>query len=235
MGKHNFNYWPRVASKGLEIACKYNANRSIKPSKVKATPEVLQHLGKEDQQLKLLDFGCGFGRNAYEWAHKRPNWIIAGYDCVEMLNNSLEYHGIHYPSTPEPENLSFVIEWEKIQKQQFDAVVADNVFGYMIDNEEVAETLEAIFKSSSALIVIEDQEGLKKIRSILGSSMREKQLSEKVTLVEFSRDVVSPVETPEETPAETPEETPAETPEETPAETPTETPEPKKKESEENE
>ena len=226
MGKHNFNYWPKVGSKGLEIACKYNANRLIKPSKVKATSEVLQHLGKEDQQLKLLDFGCGFGRNAYEWAHKRPNWIIVGYDCVEMLNNSLEYHEIHYPSTPEPGNLSFVIEWEKIQKQQFDAVVADNVFGYMIDNEEVAETLETIFKISSALIVVEDQAGLKKIRSILGSSMREKELSEKATLVEFSREVVSPVETPEETPVETPEETPVETP--------TETPELKKKELEEN-
>ena len=211
MGKNNFNYWPRVASKGLEKVCVYNANRKVKPSEVKATPEVLQHLGKEDQKLKFLDFGCGFGRNAYEWAYKRPNWIFLGYDCVEMVNNSLEYHVIHYPSTPEPENLSFVIEWEKIQKQQFDAVVADNVFGHMIDNEEVSETLGVIFSISPALIVVEDQEGLKKIRSILGSSMREKKLSEKVTLVEFSRDVVSPVETPVETAVETPAETPAET------------------------
>lgn len=230
MGNHNFNHWSKVASKGLESACLYNANRRVKPSQVKATPNVLEHIGNENQKLIVLDFGCGFGRNAYHWAMERPNWLFFGYDCPEMLNNSLEYHQIHYgPAALHPSNLTFEANWNSIMSKFYDVVVADNVFGHIQNNEEVREILNEMYTKCSNLIVVNDPAGVSKIAEILGDSREEKILSDDIV-----RFTLKPTETPKETPVATPDETPVATPEETPVETPTETPEVKKKEPEDN-
>ena len=48
-------------------------------------PKYFSIIGERDKKLKVLDFGCGIGRNLVGMAKYAPAWEIHGYDNAAML------------------------------------------------------------------------------------------------------------------------------------------------------
>lgn len=75
-----------------------------------------------DKPLKVLDFGCGMGRNTFGIAYRFPKWQVFGYDSEGMIGKSKEYCAIHYEGKVPP-NLTFVTDWEKLRAEKFDKII----------------------------------------------------------------------------------------------------------------
>jgi SAM-dependent methyltransferase len=89
-------------------------------------------LKDNDKAVTILDFGCGFGRNAFGLAIQHPHWTVIGYDSEQMLSRVPEYAAIHYEGKI-PNNLWFVSDWPQLTHHTFDKILCSIVLQHIYE------------------------------------------------------------------------------------------------------
>lgn len=105
---------------------------------------------KGQQNLKVLDFGCGTGVMSYELATQKHNVVGLDLDLkpVELLKENIDY----------PENITFLegdIFEKDLAEGSFDAIIALDVLEHM-DNETLKKYLakfNSLLKEKGELII----------------------------------------------------------------------------------
>lgn len=102
---------------------------------------------------RILDFGCGVGRNILEFALTDPTWNFVGYDTHSMLVKMGEYCNKKYYVSPfEIPNLKFISNWEGIKSEKFDCIYATIVFQHILE-KDIRVYLDDIRHMTKLLIV----------------------------------------------------------------------------------
>jgi SAM-dependent methyltransferase len=102
---------------------------------------------------KVLDFGCGVGRNAIPLALKYQTSEIWSYDNPQMINQMKEYCTQKYNiSLEEINNIHVNTNWSDIKDNKFDCVYATLVFQHIHENA-LSVYLQDIKKMTNYLIV----------------------------------------------------------------------------------
>lgn len=95
----------------------------------------IDEIGSFDKELKILDFGCGIGRNIFGFS-EYTNWHIVGYDNDVMLEKSKEYCKIKFNKNVEDfPNVSFSSDWNVVKQMKFDCVYAILVFQHVFEKD----------------------------------------------------------------------------------------------------
>lgn len=150
--KHTFNGWENIESfdlnKVVDLVLTNGTPKSIKPDMW-----IPPMIGDIEQSLSILDFGCGVGRNIFEYSRKYKNWIFYGYDNSQMLDKANEYSStVFNKQSHEYSNIQFIPDWEMLKHIQFDCIYATIVFQHITENNLI-KYLNDIKNMTSKLIV----------------------------------------------------------------------------------
>ena len=94
-------------------------------AELKPDTKSIASLGSPNEKLKVLDFGCGFGRNLEGMPDK---WEVVGYDNPNMLKRVPEYFAVRGSKSSMAELVS---DWDALRERKFDAVLATLVFQHI--------------------------------------------------------------------------------------------------------
>ena len=148
--KDTFHGWSDMGEYKLDTVVDYILTGR---TAVEAKPDewLIQNIGPQDQPLKLLDFGCGVGRNTFGAAIHRPQWWVVGYDNEGMLSKKNEFFSVHY-NPPLPCNVVFSSDWEKIKLQQFDVIFCTLVLQHIYEDALVVYLKD--FKNMAKKLIV---------------------------------------------------------------------------------
>lgn len=88
MGREEWNVAASLPEKEL---MKQIMTACIRPEQFTADPRLLSYLGNRNESLRVLDFGCGLGRNCLGVARYSDLWSVTGYDLPAMTVRASEY------------------------------------------------------------------------------------------------------------------------------------------------
>jgi 2-polyprenyl-3-methyl-5-hydroxy-6-metoxy-1,4-benzoquinol methylase len=148
--KNSFNGWDKVSSfdlnKVVDLVLTNGTVDTIIPDMW-----LLDYIGNKEEQLRILDFGSGVGRNIFQFTVSRPNWTFVGYDNDNMINKSIEY--IRYKSNTENQQcIEFQSNWETLKTQKFDCIYATIVFQHIYELD-LSIYLQDIKKMTNRMVV----------------------------------------------------------------------------------
>jgi SAM-dependent methyltransferase len=83
---------------------------------------------------RILDFGCGIGRNTFGISIYDPTFSVVGYDNQAMLSHVDEYKNIKYSEREFP-NVEFSSDWDYVQTQKFDTIFCAIVLQHIMEND----------------------------------------------------------------------------------------------------
>lgn len=112
---------------------------------------LFKHLGESIYSLKVIDFGCGVGRNTFEMALLNPHWTVVGYDSEAMISKTTDYYKQHY-SNNDINNVSFTSNWDQLKTQKVDTIFCCIVLQH-IHESSLISYLNDFKKMSSKLVV----------------------------------------------------------------------------------
>lgn len=110
-----------------------------------ANDDHISLLGEESERLKVLDFGCGLGRNTVAMA-SRKNWEVHAYDSEPMLERAKRFQ------EKKLETVKLTSDWKKLKRNNYDAVLASFVFQHM-NCDELKSKIEDISNMTKKLVV----------------------------------------------------------------------------------
>jgi len=143
------NAWGKINSYNLnEVSDLILTGKSIE--KATANFAIVNTIPK-NQNMNVLDFGCGFGRNSFGWAKKFSQWHVTGYDHPDMIANTSKYYEIHYEDTY-PNNINFMTDWKLVSEQKFDYIICSLVLQHIME-EPLKEYLQCFKNMTNTLIV----------------------------------------------------------------------------------
>jgi 2-polyprenyl-3-methyl-5-hydroxy-6-metoxy-1,4-benzoquinol methylase len=146
--KFDFRHWDKFQT------YEDNARAIISSDPIKFRPEdtVLSFCGDVTDKLRILDFGCGMGRNTFELSLNRP-WEVVGYDNSSMIKHVGEFCQTWYkkPMSDFPD-VSFTDNWDELRTQKFDCILCCLVFQH-VPEVDICRYLED-FKNMTKKIVI---------------------------------------------------------------------------------
>lgn len=118
--KNTFNGWIDIGKLDINVVADYIVTGK---SAKEANPVnwAIDLIGNTKTNLKILDFGCGFGRNTFYIADTVKNWEVFGYDNKSMISRSGEFYNIKYGNEL-PKNAIFEDNWDVIKNQKFDVI-----------------------------------------------------------------------------------------------------------------
>lgn len=147
-----FNSWPSmVVNQPLDVVANFIlTNRKA----IEFIPDkwIFETMGSPNDKLKVLDFGCGIGRNTFGMAEYSPNWEIIGYDHPTVLSRTEEFYFIKYKKYTTPENAQFVDDWESLKQTRFDWILCTLVLQHIHEKDLI--TYVSDFKNMTTNIVI---------------------------------------------------------------------------------
>jgi len=138
----------------------YNLNKVVDLVLTNGTAETIKSdmwltpfIGDESTPLSILDFGCGVGRNIFDFSHNFPNWKFYGYDNPNMINKANEYSNIRFgKNIQQYSNLELFSDWDKLKTIKFDCIYATIVFQH-IHEKDLNNYLQDIKQMTHKLIV----------------------------------------------------------------------------------
>lgn len=149
--KDTFHAWSTLSEKSVEEIIPLiitNSNLEI----LGHDSWIMDEIGKPNQKLKLLDFGCGIGRNAFGFS-EYENWHILGYDNDVMLEKSKEYCKLKFKKhTNDFPNINFSSDWSFIKQKKFDCVYSILTFQHIFE-EDLCKYLQDIKTITNRMIV----------------------------------------------------------------------------------
>ncbi|CAB5218186.1 AdoMet_MTases domain containing protein [uncultured Caudovirales phage] len=101
--------------------------------------EIINLVGSCD---KVLDFGCGVGRNTIALSNMAN--LVYGFDLPSMISL--------VPEENKSENIVYATDWDSVRELNFDCVLASLVFQH-IDDEELKNYLYDLSKMTSKLVL----------------------------------------------------------------------------------
>jgi SAM-dependent methyltransferase len=133
--KNTFNGWLHIdqfnLNKVIDLVLTNGTSDTIK-SDMWLTPLI----GDESKSLSILDFGCGVGRNIFDFSQNFPNWKFYGYDNPHMLDKANEYSKLKFNKTIyDYSNIELISNWEQLKKIKFDCIYATIVFQHIHEND----------------------------------------------------------------------------------------------------
>jgi SAM-dependent methyltransferase len=149
---NSFNGWFHVDAFDLEKVVDLVLTNGTSES-IQSDDWLLSHIGNESNKLSILDFGCGIGRNIFNFSQQRPNWEFFGYDNINMISKAKEYVNIKFNKSAESfENIKFFNDWDLLKVKKFDCVYATIVFQHIYE-KDLNIYLQDIKKMTNKLIV----------------------------------------------------------------------------------
>ena len=131
--KDTFHGWSTVGQMDIDVVADLIAT-GRKVSDVKPDDWLINNfIGFPDQNKLILDFGCGFGRNAFGMAKHSKKWTIIGYDNEAMLSKVPEFATINYKGEL-PENLLFMSDWNRVSLYKVDVIVCTLVLQHIYEH-----------------------------------------------------------------------------------------------------
>lgn len=127
----------------------YNIN-TIPPSR-----HLLKYINQENKSnnTKLLDFGCGIGRNLIFLSESLPDCQIYGYDNEIMLRQAKKFvYQKYQKNIDDIENIHLFNNWNDIKQQKFDLIYATLVFQHIYE-EPLSQYLRDIKAMTNVLLV----------------------------------------------------------------------------------
>lgn len=110
-------------------------------------------IGDESKLLSVLDFGCGVGRNIFDFSQNFPNWKFYGYDNPHMIDKANEYSKLKFNKTIyDYSNLELISDWDRLKTIKFDCIYATIVFQH-IHEKDLNVYLQDIKNMTNRLIV----------------------------------------------------------------------------------
>lgn len=108
---------------------------------------------KKANNTKILDFGCGVGRNMIALSHSLPSCQIYGYDNDMMLSQAKAFVKQKYQQNiDEIENIRLFSDWADMKKQKFDLIYTTLVFQHIYE-EPLSQYLKDIKGMTDTLLV----------------------------------------------------------------------------------
>jgi len=133
--KNTFNGWSHIEqfnlNKVIDLVLTNGTSDTIK-SDMWLTPTI----GDKSESLSVLDFGCGVGRNIFDFSQNFQNWKFYGYDNPHMLDKANEYSKLKFNKTIyDYSNIELISNWEQLKKIKFDCIYATIVFQHIHEND----------------------------------------------------------------------------------------------------
>lgn len=123
----------------------------------KPVMQQIRRLGDPKKPLRILDFGCGIGRNIVGMLEYSPKWLITGYDNPNMLARGLEFYGERL----RVDRVHLIDDWDKIaaavqthlpEKKPFDIIFCSLVLQH-IDVAQLRDYLTDFCELTNRLFV----------------------------------------------------------------------------------
>lgn len=150
--KDTFNGWLHVGNFDLENVVDLVITDGT-TNTINSDMWITPMIGDPNDRLSLLDFGCGVGRNIFDFSHKFKNWKFHGYDNPNMLKKAKEYSIKKFNKNIEDyPNLQLFSEWDALKSVKFDCVYATIVFQHIYE-KDLNIYLQDIKKMTNRLIV----------------------------------------------------------------------------------
>lgn len=129
--ENSFNQWNSVNKISLESVVDLVLTNGT-PKTINSDMWLTPMIGNKNESLSILDFGCGVGRNIFDFSIKFPKWQFYGYDNINMLQKADEYSINRFKKSYNSySNLKFVSNWDDVKKNQFDCIYATIVFQHI--------------------------------------------------------------------------------------------------------
>jgi SAM-dependent methyltransferase len=140
--------WTDVA--GLDDLALMKRIKAVCPSEdqFKAEESLFPLIGPVGAPYRVLDFGCGMGRNLKGMAQHSSSWHVTGYDNPAMLARAAEYLGGEFGS-----QWSLSSDWEVLRTQKFDVIVVSLVLQHM-ETEDVRTALRDFATMAPRVVIL---------------------------------------------------------------------------------
>lgn len=148
--KDTFNAWSTIGTYQIDSVMDYILT-GRKAAEAKFDNEILSFVGSADSERRILDFGCGVGRNTFGLALSSPKWLVTGYDNESMIGKTPEYYELHYP-LPIPPNVTFSSDWDKVKTEKFDVIICWLVLQHIYEEALVKYLTD--FKTMTKSLVV---------------------------------------------------------------------------------
>jgi 2-polyprenyl-3-methyl-5-hydroxy-6-metoxy-1,4-benzoquinol methylase len=143
--------WEKVAVSNINIILDYISSGSTLETFEPST-QYFNLLGNIDQNLNILDFGCGVGRNTFGLANHFKNSNIVGYDLEKMISRIDEYKKLKFGETTFS-NVNFEFNWDNVKVKKFDCIFSCIVFQHL-SKESILKYISDFKNMTNRLIII---------------------------------------------------------------------------------
>lgn len=148
----NYNIWDKIDDLNLDEVVNYIWEGGNVDS-LYHDKWILKFIEESDSPVKILDFGCGVGRNAFGISQENKNFDIVAYDNPKMLYKASQYCYKKYGKPVfEFSNIKFTSDWEYVKTNKFDYMYATLVLQHICE-EDLNKYCQDFKKITKNLIV----------------------------------------------------------------------------------
>lgn len=146
----NFSGWENIATLDIDSVADYILTGQ-RIEEFSPDNWLFPFIGNKTENLTILDFGCGVGRNTFGMELYSSNWIPTGYDNAAMIGRTEEYKKLKYSDFLFTK-VKFQHMWDILKEQTFDCIFCSLVLQH-IPEKDLKIYIEDFKKMTKKLIV----------------------------------------------------------------------------------